>query len=117
MLEGEVELLIGDGSNRIVRVPAGKAFVLPANLRVQWRWRGPCKYVPICLPAFSPENCGREGQGVTTEKPTAKDPSAMEKLKKLHATAGGASDPAVPVSVQYQVHHCSSSIGMSCAQR
>ena len=53
VLEGEVELLIGDGSNRIVRVPAGKAFVLPAKLRVQWRWRGPRKYVPICLPAFS----------------------------------------------------------------
>ena len=31
-----------------------------ATSRVQWVFPGPCQYVPICLPGFTPDNCGRE---------------------------------------------------------
>ena len=41
--------------------------------------------MPICTPAFSIENCGREaeGEGVTT----AKTGAPLERLKALHARA------------------------------
>merc|ERR1712023_543834 len=57
VLEGSVEILHDDGE--VSTFCAGQAFFLQRGTRVQWRWPGPCKYVPICLPAFSPTNCGR----------------------------------------------------------
>ena len=84
VLEGEVDITLGS-TGQTTTVGAGKAFILPAHTRVQWKWRGPCKYVPICTPAFSIENCGREaeGEGVTT----AKTGAPLERLKALHARA------------------------------
>ena len=76
VVEGAVTIKHPDG---ISRVEAGKAIFLPKGLRVKWIWEGPCKYVPICLPAFSPENCNRE-----PEEGAAKTEEAMFKLRQLH---------------------------------
>lgn len=99
VLEGSVDILLGS-SGQTTNVKAGSAFILPANTRVQWKWSGPCKYVPICLPAFNIENCGREAEeaGVAT----AKSGEPLEKLRRLHASAS-AQDGAKQVHVHYQL--------------
>jgi hypothetical protein len=79
VLEGEVELLQGDGKR--VTIAAGNGAFLPKGLRVKWIWKGACKYVPICLPAFTPENCGREEE---EGNHLAKTSAAMDKLRDLH---------------------------------
>ena len=71
--------LHGDGKR--VKVKAGKGCFLPKGTRVKWIWNGPCKYVPICLPAFTPDNCGREEEHGNH---LAKTSDAMDKLRALH---------------------------------
>jgi len=85
VLEGEVHIMHGDGLKERTVAKAGQGFVLPANTRVQWVWPGPCKYVPICLPAFSPANCGRE----EATGPVAKteDPGLPAMIEESFATA------------------------------
>uniref|UniRef100_A0A7S2X5W6 (S)-ureidoglycine aminohydrolase cupin domain-containing protein n=1 Tax=Lotharella oceanica TaxID=641309 RepID=A0A7S2X5W6_9EUKA len=80
VLEGSVELQMSDGKK--VSVSAGEGVFLPKGLRVKWVWPGPCRYIPICLPAFSPENCGREEEEGNAH---AKDGKAMRRLRELHA--------------------------------
>lgn len=78
VVEGKVELHHPGG---VTTVDAGSGALLPKNLRVKWRWPGPCRYIPICLPAFSPDNCGREDEpGV----PLAKSSESMDALRQLH---------------------------------
>ena len=57
VLSGKVELVTADGVHTLT---SGQGASLPAGLRVKWQWPGPCRYVPICLPGFTPRNCGRE---------------------------------------------------------
>lgn len=68
-------------------VNAGSGVFLEANERVKWVWPGACTYVPICMPAFTPDGCRRE-----PEEGSAKDadPDTMAELHKLHTTTGGA---------------------------
>ena len=80
VLEGCVHLKHAGGTTV---VEAGKGAVLKAGVRVKWIWPGPCKYVPICLPAFTPENCGREDDGGSH----AKTSESMEELRQLHYKA------------------------------
>lgn len=100
MLEGVVQLKHSDGS--IVTVRAGEAAFLAKGLRVKWIWPGPARYIPICLPAFTPENCGREDEAGNH---MAKSSAAMDKLRALHANngstaaAGGGSGSAGGLSV------------------
>jgi hypothetical protein len=47
-------------------------------------WLEPSTYFVLCLPAFSPELCGREAEEGAT---VAKDSASMERLEKLHAKA------------------------------
>ena len=88
VLEGEVHIMHGAELKQCTVVKAGEGLVLPKHTRVQWVWPGPCKYVPICLPAFSPTNCGREE---TFGGPAAKTEESMDRLRKLHAASGLAS--------------------------
>jgi ethanolamine utilization protein EutQ (cupin superfamily) len=62
-------------------VPAGSGVYLEANERVKWVWPEACTYVPICMPAFTPDGCRRE-----PEEGSAKDaaPETMAELHKLH---------------------------------
>merc|ERR1711920_1200062 len=88
VLEGEVHIMHGTGLAHKTVVRAGEGLVLNKGTRVQWVWPGPCKYVPICLPAFSPSPaspgyCGRE----EATGPMAKTEHSMDHLRKLHATA------------------------------
>jgi len=86
VIEGTVKLLIGNGpeAGQSITVVAGQGAFLPKGLRVKWVWPGPCKYVPICLPAFSPENCGREEE---EGNHLAKTSDAMNKLREMHVEA------------------------------
>uniref|UniRef100_A0A0G4HCU8 (S)-ureidoglycine aminohydrolase cupin domain-containing protein n=1 Tax=Chromera velia CCMP2878 TaxID=1169474 RepID=A0A0G4HCU8_9ALVE len=79
VLSGCVELKFGDG--KTAKVAAKQGAFLPRGTRVKWVWPGPCEYIPICLPAFSPENCGREDE---KGNHMAKSSEAMQKLRELH---------------------------------
>ena len=83
VLEGECHILFGEGLKECAVVKAGEAFFLKRGTRVQWVWPGPCRYVPICLPAFSPSNCGRE----EATGPVAKTEESMDRLRALHASS------------------------------
>lgn len=80
VLEGSVRLEHAKGTTVVT---AGQGAVLKAGTRVKWVWPGPCKYVPICLPGFTPTNCGREDDGGLHAKTSA----AMDYLHELHAKA------------------------------
>jgi len=79
VLSGVLHLEHADG---ITKIPAGSGVFLAAGERVKWVWPEPCTYVPICMPAFSPEGCRRE-----PEEGSAKDvdPQTMARLEALHA--------------------------------
>lgn len=53
MISGEAHLEHNQGKTV---VKGGSGVHLPAGCRVKWIFPGPCEYVPICLPAFSPDN-------------------------------------------------------------
>jgi uncharacterized protein (DUF952 family)/quercetin dioxygenase-like cupin family protein len=83
VLEGEVSVYVSETAANveaddvaIVVAEAGQALRLPRNVRHKWVWTGPCKYLAICLPAFSPENCGREEDEEGSE--------AMSALRRAH---------------------------------
>jgi hypothetical protein len=57
MVKGEAHL---EHSKGITVVKENSGVILPAGCRVKWIFPGPCEYVPICLPAFSPSNVHRE---------------------------------------------------------
>jgi len=80
VLEGQVILEHAGGTTA---VDAGQGAMLKAGTRVKWIWPGPCKYVPICTPAFTPENCGREDDGGHH----AKTSESMDALRQLHYKA------------------------------
>ena len=83
VLEGEIHVHHGSALNECIVVRAGQGFVLHKGTRVSWEWPGFCKYVAICLPAFSPDNAGRE----EATGPVAKTEAALRNLRKLHATS------------------------------
>merc|ERR1712232_862655 len=84
VLSGTLHLEHADG---ITKVPAGSGVFLAANERVKWVWPEACTYVPICMPAFTPDGCRRE-----PEEGSAKDvdPQTMAKLHQLHTESGAA---------------------------
>ena len=86
VLEGEIHVAHGAGLSDSLIVKAGQGFVLDKGTRVQWSWPGPCRYVAICLPAFSPDNAGRE----EAVEPVAKTEHALKELRALHAAASSA---------------------------
>jgi len=56
-----VEVADGDGSTRVLDVPAGQAVVTKAGERVRYSTGDEeTEYVAVCLPAFSPENVNRD---------------------------------------------------------
>merc|ERR1719265_82460 len=81
VLRGMLHLEHADG---ITQVPAGSGVFLAANERVKWVWPEPCMYVPICMPAFTPDGCRRE-----PEEGSAKDvdPQTIARLQELHTGA------------------------------
>jgi len=88
VVEGKIELHVtldgvapGAPTEKIVTVEAGSSVFLPKGTRVKFVWPGPCKYVPICTPAFTPTNCGREEEEGNTH---AKSSACMHRLQQLH---------------------------------
>mmetsp|Transcript_23403 Transcript_23403/g.28755 ORF Transcript_23403/g.28755 Transcript_23403/m.28755 type:complete len:290 (-) Transcript_23403:290-1159(-) len=74
----------GENGTETTVVPAGSGVFLAADERVKWVWPEACTYVPICVPAFTPDGCRRE-----PEEGSAKDadPETMAELHKLHEEA------------------------------
>lgn len=70
------------GAPTKVRVDAGQGVFLPKGLRVKWVWLEACRYYVLCLPAFSPDLCGREAEEGAT---VAKDSASMQRLEQMHA--------------------------------
>lgn len=75
-------LVLRHGADLSTEVKAGEGVLLKAGERVKWTWPGPCQYVPICLPAFTPANCRRE-----PEEGAIKDAEVMQRLHDLHSEA------------------------------
>lgn len=80
VISGVVILQHGDGTT--TQAKCGQGVLLKAGERVKWTWPGPCQYVPICLPAFTPTNCGRE-----PEEGAVKTEATMQRLHELHGNA------------------------------
>lgn len=78
--KGSIEFLYGDGRKK--SIVAGQGIFLPMNLRVKWVWPEATNYTVLCLPAFTPELCGREAEENATN---AKDSASMARLQQLHA--------------------------------
>ena len=91
--EGNVTLLVGEPGDTPQKfsVSAGQGAFLPRGTRVKWVWNGPCSYIPICTPAFSPDNCGREEEAGNH---LAKSSEAMKELRTLHNKANTNVDAA-----------------------
>jgi len=85
VLSGEVHMHHEAGTT-VARAPS--SVYLAAGERVKWQWPGPCTYVPICLPAFSPHNCHREA-----EAGAVKDEEAMDRLRALHTDTSTVKGP------------------------
>lgn len=115
VLEGEIHVSHGVNLSERIVVRPGQGFVLEKGTRVQWAWPGPCKYVAICLPAFSPENAGRE----EATGPVAKTEDALKELRALHAASSAAvyrSFPAGSVA-SYTAAVCfGAAVGLLCAR-
>ncbi|CAE8593416.1 unnamed protein product [Polarella glacialis] len=77
VISGELHLYKSDEEKTVIK--AGEAVFLAAKERVKWVWPGPCQYIPICLPSFTPANCNREAEG-----DEVKTPEAMARLNALH---------------------------------
>lgn len=88
VLEGAIHVYHGAALSESIVVNAGQGFVLDKGTRVRWEWPGPCKWVAICLPAFSPDNAGREEDATGT---VAKTETALKKLGELHTVFSPAS--------------------------
>ena len=52
------------------KVSAGQAVFLAKGERVRWHFTESAEYVPICLPAFSPDNCFREDSEAAKPPPS-----------------------------------------------
>lgn len=75
-------LILQHGASDTTVVRQGEGVFLKSGERVKWTWPGPCQYVPICLPAFSPANCGREDSA-----DAVKTPATMKRLHEHHEAA------------------------------
>eukprot|EP00929_Paragymnodinium_shiwhaense_P108713 TRINITY_DN75042_c0_g1_i1.p2 TRINITY_DN75042_c0_g1~~TRINITY_DN75042_c0_g1_i1.p2 ORF type:complete len:189 (-),score=31.14 TRINITY_DN75042_c0_g1_i1:58-564(-) len=63
VLEGTMRVTVADDDEleEVVEAKENQALFLPKGRRYVYRFPdGKCRYVPICTPAFSPTNCGRE---------------------------------------------------------
>jgi ethanolamine utilization protein EutQ (cupin superfamily) len=81
VLSGKLHL---EHANGVTVVPAGSGVFLAANERVKWIWPEACSYVPICMPAFTPDGCHREPEDGSAKDA---DPQTMANLEKLHAAS------------------------------
>lgn len=86
--EGYINLHQEDenGSKTVLKVDAGQTVFIPKDSRFQPVFPVPAKYIPVCLPAFSPERCIRE------EGTELSDVSA--RLNELHHGSDGAAAAA-----------------------
>ena len=76
---GAIDFVHGDSLKS--SIVAGQGIFLPKNLRVKWVWLEASAYFVLCLPAFTPELCGREAEEGAT---VAKDSASMQRLEQLH---------------------------------
>ena len=44
----------------VTKLSAGQGLLLKKGERVRWCFSEDAEYVPVCLPAFSPDNVNRE---------------------------------------------------------
>jgi hypothetical protein len=88
VLEGKVEMhYVVDDNEKVLTAVAGETVFVAKGERFKPVFpEGGTKYVPVCIPAFKPERCHREEEGVS-------DVSAN--LQKLHAAPIG-NDAAAP---------------------
>mmetsp|Transcript_20427 Transcript_20427/g.43813 ORF Transcript_20427/g.43813 Transcript_20427/m.43813 type:complete len:308 (-) Transcript_20427:34-957(-) len=83
VIEGYIDLQQendNEGSKTVLKVTAGQTVFIPKGSRIQPVFPVPSKYIPVCLPAFSPERCIRE------EGTELSDVSA--RLNEFHHGAG-----------------------------
>ena len=80
--KGAIEFLYEGGRSK--SIVAGQGIFLPKHLRVKWVWPEATEYTVLCLPAFTPELCGREAEESATN---AKDSASMQRLQEMHASS------------------------------
>ena len=91
--KGRMVFDLGDGTT--VEAKAGETVVVEKGTRFQPTFpEAGTEYVPVCLPAFAPDRCIREEEGVS---------DVSKRLQELHAKTA-APPPAPPAEVLY--HMC-----------
>lgn len=81
VLQGSVTIETTRGP--ATRVCAGQAVFLAKGERVRWVFTERAEYVPICMPAFSPDNCFRDEAGAAP--PTHESHDSIYHLVQKHA--------------------------------
>lgn len=95
MLSGTVTLQYG--SDEALEVVAGETCFIARGERFRPVFPGPATYIPVCLPAFKPERCAREEEGVS---------EVTNKLNELH----GARDDKAGKKEDILYHMCQKSL-------
>lgn len=80
VLHGEMKMEVGGGVPDLIAT-AGQTVLIEKGTRFRPSFPVDCEYVPVCLPAFSPERCVREDA-------TGEQGAIASKLRKLHAAPG-----------------------------
>ena len=56
---GTMIVYVGEGPDATLTATAGQTLHLPKGNLYKYTFPGPCTYVPVCLPTFTPELAGR----------------------------------------------------------
>eukprot|EP00928_Gymnodinium_smaydae_P053308 TRINITY_DN37325_c0_g1_i1.p1 TRINITY_DN37325_c0_g1~~TRINITY_DN37325_c0_g1_i1.p1 ORF type:complete len:263 (-),score=50.91 TRINITY_DN37325_c0_g1_i1:288-1076(-) len=112
---GEVHITHAGGTTI---VKAGSGVFLKSGTRVKWVFPGPCAYVPICLPAFSPENVNREEEGADPIQPKCSEaPKIIEPVDVVKATDLTITEYFGNVASQdAQISACLATVTAPCAE-
>lgn len=74
MLKGSMSVLYGKDGNEKLTVQAGETLFVAKGERFRPVFpQGGTEYIPVCIPAFKPERCHREEEGVSDVSKTLKE--------------------------------------------
>ena len=108
VLKGRVDLHSSDGS--ILSVQAGETCLIDKGERFRPVFpEGGTEYIPVCLPAFKPERCLREEEGVSTVSTKLHELHSQEASTSMIATNSTA-DTTVEEESDTVYHMCQKSL-------
>lgn len=84
VLKGSIEMHYGNNGEQVLTVQTGETCFVAKGERFRPVFpEGGTEYIPVCIPAFTPERCHREEEGVS---------DVSKKLQELHSTGTSSGD-------------------------